>query len=259
MVLSSLPRNDDDNGDDDPAVTCTTTPPPNTWMLSRQRLFTSMPSRVAAIVAVGAVSSSTADARNLAVSNGADTSQVGTATAFVPILQLPQDLESLKGILDDEEQRMKQKSNSDDRTNNGRKELQFSRIANTKSVSCFPAKSTGNGVAVTAAITAIPEIPFQERDFKRIFDAYSDPVNYKQNFSIRILFWCIIPKAPELRSSMNGKPYNSVHGMRLVVPENWGCPHQRDAEELCRYDPIFVQDDPSRRSVYPSLLLVDEK
>ena len=183
IARSSLPRNaadDEDNDEEESTVSCdSTTNNPNTGMLSRRRLCTSMPRRVAAIVAVVAASSTPADARNLPVSNGADTSQVGTATAFVPILQLRQNLASLKQILEDEEQPMKEKSNSDGTTN----ELKFSRIAKTKTTFFFPARGHWKeGVGIVAASTAMSEIPFREQDFKRIFDAYSDPVSYKQKF-----------------------------------------------------------------------------
>ena len=73
---------------------------------------------------------------------------------------------------------MKEKSNN---RSDGINELQVSRIAKTKAVLCFPARSNGKDVGFEQT-TAMPEIPFREQDFKRIFDAYSDQVSYKQKF-----------------------------------------------------------------------------
>ena len=182
--ISLSPRNhadDGNNGEDKTAVASNpTTTTSNTVLLSRRRLFSTIPSRAAAIVAAAATTSSSgvllsslpppADARNLPVSNGADTSHVGTATAFVPILQLRQNLASLQDILEDEQQQQR-KQNSNNRSD-GTNDLQVSRIAKTKSVFCFPATQ----------FPEMEEIPYREQDFKRIFDAYSDPVSYKQKF-----------------------------------------------------------------------------
>ena len=89
-------------------------------------------------------------ARNMPLSNGADTSKSGTVTALLPIVKLRSDLDSLLQTL--------------------KKEY----------------KNHDGGTSITKTKTAISfsncEIPTQEKAFKRTFDAYSDQVSYKQKF-----------------------------------------------------------------------------
>lgn len=83
-------------------------------------------------------------ARNLPTSNGADTSKSGTVEALLPILKLRNNLKELQKSLQQE--------------HDGRSP------SNNRSASIL-----GN-------------IPRKEATFKRLFDAYSDQVSYKQKF-----------------------------------------------------------------------------
>ena len=97
-----------------------------------------------------------ANARNLPKSTGADRSQTGTIATLLPIVALRANLASLQSQLillglDGDEQNIKNPSSQ---------ESVLSRIRHLIEV----------------------ELPTQEQDFKRLFDAYSDPVSYKQQF-----------------------------------------------------------------------------
>jgi hypothetical protein len=88
----------------------------------------------------------TVEARNLPTSNGADTSKAGTVQALLPVLELRSNLQRLQQSLQQEHNRH-------------------------------------GAVAVpTAATSILAKIPQKESDFKRLFDAYSDQVSYKQKF-----------------------------------------------------------------------------
>ena len=76
-------------------------------------------------------------ASNLPVSNGADTSKVGTAEALIPVVSMRYSLSRLETQLQNQE-----------------KDIQVEKVA----------------------------IPRNEKDFKRIFDAYSEKISYKQKF-----------------------------------------------------------------------------
>ncbi|KAL3922987.1 MAG: hypothetical protein SGILL_001912 [Bacillariaceae sp.] len=89
----------------------------------------------------------TATAQNLPTSNGADTSKSGTVDALVPIVQLRIDLRELKQSLEDKHHDDQQK---------------------------------GHSSSLSSPISS--KLPTREQDFKRIFDAYSDQVSYKQKF-----------------------------------------------------------------------------
>lgn len=95
-------------------------------------------------------------ARNLPVSNGADTSNVGTALALIPLVRLRSNLVSLSETL------QQQRKNDIDKPLNVN--------SKTKTALSF----TTNSEPIT--------IPIREEDFKRLFDAYSDQVSYKQKF-----------------------------------------------------------------------------
>jgi hypothetical protein len=84
--------------------------------------------------AVFMIASRPAQARNLPVSNGANTSKVGTVDALKPIVLFRYYLSDLKV-----------------------------QLKNRKTLN-------------------LEGFPTEEEDFKRIFDAYSDPVSYKQKF-----------------------------------------------------------------------------
>ena len=97
-------------------------------------------------------------ARNMPVSNGADTSKVGTVSALMPIVELRTNIQVLQQMIREEK-----KANTDG---------QLSAIAKTKTSISFT-NSNGGKTAT---------IPVVEKDFKRLFDAYSDQVSYKQKF-----------------------------------------------------------------------------
>jgi hypothetical protein len=89
-------------------------------------------------------------ARNLPVSNGADPSNVGTIQSLVPIVRLKQSLETLQ-------ERMVQTNNANENQAH---------------------QPTTSTIAILQGLS----IPTTEQDWKRLFDAYSDPVSYKQKF-----------------------------------------------------------------------------
>jgi hypothetical protein len=84
-------------------------------------------------------------AGNLPLSTGADTSKTGTVETLIPLVKLQASLQEVK-----------------------------SQIIN----------SNPNKIATTTTTTKLQSrgIPTEERSFKRLFDAYSDPVSYKQKF-----------------------------------------------------------------------------
>ncbi|CAJ1946472.1 unnamed protein product, partial [Cylindrotheca closterium] len=86
------------------------------------------------VVFTGMGSMGSADARNLPISNGADTSRTGTVDTLKPIVLLRYSLSDLK-------LQLKNKQTLD-----------------------------------------LEGMPTTEEAFKRLFDAYSDPVSYKQKF-----------------------------------------------------------------------------
>jgi hypothetical protein len=88
----------------------------------------------------------TVEARNLPTSNGADTSKAGTVQALLPVLELRSNLQRLKQSLQQEH------------------------------------NQHGASTATSAATSILAKIPQKESDFKRLFDAYSDQVSYKQKF-----------------------------------------------------------------------------
>jgi hypothetical protein len=92
-----------------------------------------------------------AAARNLPTATGADTSQTGTLQALLPIVALRQSLERVQ------EQR-----------NNDR--------------STATATATATTLQRTTLSLLLDAIPQQEVPFKRLFDAYSNRVSYKQAF-----------------------------------------------------------------------------
>jgi hypothetical protein len=100
----------------------------------RQVLRSLVRSSFTSSAAVFMIASRPALARNLPVSNGADTSKVGTVDALKPIVLFRYSLSDLK--------------------------MQLTK-GETLNLEGFPT---------------------EEEDFKRIFDAYSDPVSYKQKF-----------------------------------------------------------------------------
>jgi hypothetical protein len=84
-------------------------------------------------------------ARNLPISNGADTSKSGSVQALLPILKLRNTLKDLQRSLQQEHEHS---TNADH----------------------------------TSSTSIISRIPPKESEFKRLFDAYSDQVSYKQKF-----------------------------------------------------------------------------
>lgn len=130
---------------------------------SRRQLFALIPSTIGLSLGLLVPPTSPALARNIPVSNGADTSKVGTVSALLPIIMLRTNLSSLRQSLKE------QRSEKGDRPSDT--------IAKTKAALIFT-KSGGNIERSSASAT----IPIMEADFKRIFDSYSDQVSYKQKF-----------------------------------------------------------------------------
>ena len=122
---------------------------------SRRQILSSFPAALSASL-VFSWPAPQAFARNMPVSNGADTSKVGTATALIPIVKLLVDLEALQQNL-----KAEYKKNVD---------APLKMISKTKTSFSF---GSGDKSAT---------IPIMEKDFKRVFDAYSDQVSYKQKF-----------------------------------------------------------------------------
>ena len=94
--------------------------------------------------------------RNLPESNGADLSATGTLVKLIPLVQMRQSLANAQIILNSSlEEESKENSNSD---------------------------SIPVGGKLKAFSNAINDIPSNEKQFKKIFDEYSDPVSYKQKY-----------------------------------------------------------------------------
>jgi hypothetical protein len=122
------------------------------------------------------------------VSNGADTSKVGTVSALLPIVKLRTDLESLQQTLEEQH-----KNNVDG---------SLSAITKTKTAISFT-KSDGSSNKSTTISTV-------ETDFKRLFDSYSEQVSYKQKFLDQNAFLVYYTKGYDGpgRESMEKDPVN---------------------------------------------------
>lgn len=90
-----------------------------------------------------------ANAANLPQSNGADLSRTGSVDTLIPIIQMRRSILKSKGVIPDETQQHSSMTTQ-----------QCTRILQQLSSS----------------------MPREEKPFKRIFDAYSTPVSYKQKF-----------------------------------------------------------------------------
>jgi hypothetical protein len=99
------------------------------------------------------------------VSNGADTSKFGTVSALLPIVELRTDLASLKQTLQNQHV--------------GKVDGSLNAITKTKTAISFTKSEENGGSSRENTSAAIPTL---ETDFKRLFDAYSDQVSYKQKF-----------------------------------------------------------------------------
>mmetsp|Transcript_17105 Transcript_17105/g.39487 ORF Transcript_17105/g.39487 Transcript_17105/m.39487 type:complete len:306 (+) Transcript_17105:32-949(+) len=131
---------------------------------SRRRVLSLVtPTLVASASHVVAWPTNPAMARNLPVSNGADTSKVGTVSTLLPIVKLRSDLESLRRII--QEQREKNESGP------------LNLATKMKTAFSFTISEVPGGDTRKSAT-----IPAIETEFKRLFDAYSDQVSYKQKF-----------------------------------------------------------------------------
>lgn len=118
-------------------------------------------------------------ARNLPVSNGADTSRTGTADALKPIVLLRYSLLDLKMQLNNKQ------------------------------------------------TVDLEGMPITEEDFKRIFDAYSDPVSYKQKFLDQNAFLVYYTKGfdgpgrPNIEDDNSNEKQTLQFGARNEAWINW--------------------------------------
>ena len=118
---------------------------------SRRRNFLRSMMMTAAVAAATATSApQTVMARNLPTSTGADTSQVGTMQALIPIVELRESLSSL---------------------------LQLTKATTANK----PSKDQPQQF-MTKSKGILSKIPKDEILFKRLFDTYSNQVSYKQQF-----------------------------------------------------------------------------
>lgn len=145
-------HDDDDDDDDehlDPVLLLLPSNPcrgNNTITRRRQFLMESFVSTSFLSILMMLNSPSESHARNLPESNGADTSQTGTVRALVPIVELRNNLQAA---------------------------LQEQEMSGMRTLT----------LQVPPSFSAISSsIPTKEQDFKRLFDAYSDQVSYKQKF-----------------------------------------------------------------------------
>lgn len=140
--------------------------PPIPCKTSRRQVLSSIPKTLSASASlVFAWPTSPAFARNMPVSNGADTSKFGTVSALLPIVELRTDLASLKQTLQNQHV--------------GKVDGSLNAITKTKTAISFTKSEENGGSSRENTSAAIPTL---ETDFKRLFDAYSDQVSYKQKF-----------------------------------------------------------------------------
>ena len=156
---------------------------------SRRQVFSLIPQTLAisaSLVLAGPVYPALAS--NMPVSNGADTSKVGTVSALLPVVKLRTDLESLRQTLEEQH-----KNNVDG---------SLSAITKTKTAISFT-KSEGSSNKSTTISTV-------ETDFKRLFDSYSEQVSYKQKFLDQNAFLVYYTKGYDGpgRESMEKDPVN---------------------------------------------------
>ena len=156
---------------------------------SRRQVFSLIPQTLAisaSLVLTGPVYPALAS--NMPVSNGADTSKVGTVSALLPVVKLRTDLESLRQTLEEQH-----KNNVD---------ASLSAITKTKTAISFT-KSEGSSNKSTTISTV-------ETDFKRLFDSYSEQVSYKQKFLDQNAFLVYYTKGYDGpgRESMEKDPVN---------------------------------------------------
>lgn len=168
---------------------------------SRRHFVSVIPKTLATSLCIAFASlAEPAVARNLPVSNGANTSNVGTALALIPLVRLRSNLVSLSETL-----RQQRKNNLDE---------PLKVISKTKTALSF----TTNIEPIT--------IPIREEDFKRLFDAYSDQVSYKQKFLDQNAFLVYYTKGYDGpgRDSLEKDPVNERQTMQFGARnEAWIC------------------------------------
>eukprot|EP00537_Pseudo-nitzschia_pungens_P018684 CAMPEP_0172404760 /NCGR_PEP_ID=MMETSP1061-20121228/64252_1 /TAXON_ID=37318 /ORGANISM="Pseudo-nitzschia pungens, Strain cf. pungens" /LENGTH=322 /DNA_ID=CAMNT_0013139687 /DNA_START=36 /DNA_END=1004 /DNA_ORIENTATION=- len=177
---------------------------------SRRRLFSMISHQLLEGTALGFAALSSpgrpAFARNLPASNGADTSKVGTVAALIPLVTLRNNLKSLRLSVEEEQRN----------TDNGRP---LDTITKSKTEFSFKivAKDSSRGSAT---------IPIREEAFKRIFDAYSDQVSYKQKFLDQNAFLVYYTKGYDGpgRDSLEKDPVNERQTLQFGARnEAWIC------------------------------------
>jgi len=145
VSLSKLShRKDRDSLDDDHAYSSETTeiPSTTTLMMDRRQTLQKLVATTAATIMATTSHSQMARARNLPLSTGADTSNTGTVDTLIPIVRMRQAIARLQ----------------DETT---------TRSTTTVSTIQLPSPSV---------------VPRDELQFKKVLDAYSDPISYKQKF-----------------------------------------------------------------------------
>jgi hypothetical protein len=134
-----------------------------------------------------------AAARNLPTSTGADTSQTGTLATLLPIVALRQSLERV------------QEQRNDDR-----------------SIAAAATTTATTNSQQTILSLLLETIPQQEIPFKRLFDAYSNRVSYKQTFMDQNAFLVYYSKGFD----GPGRPTLEAAG-----PEDW----ERDQRQTLQF------------------------
>jgi hypothetical protein len=172
---------------------------------SRRQVFSLIPPTLAVSASlVLACPIAPALASNMPVSNGADTTKVGTVSVLLPIVKLRTDLESLRQTLEEQH-----KNNVD---------APLSAISKTKTAIYFT-KSEGSSKK-SATISTL------ETDFKRLFDSYSEQVSYKQKFLDQNAFLVYYTKGYDGpgRESMEKDPVNERQTLQFGARnEAWIC------------------------------------
>lgn len=114
-------------------------------------------------------------ARNMPISTGADTSNYGTPKALVPIVELRQSLETIRSTI----------VSGDDAIKTFVAQFPPSYYANSLSTLQKQQRQKSLDTLLLSSKSSQSALilpPTDESGFKKIFDAYSDPVSYKQKF-----------------------------------------------------------------------------
>lgn len=133
----------------------TSKPNTNVDVQRRQFLFKT-PALTACVVGTLTQLPNKSWSRNLPESNGANSSATGTVSTLIPLIKMRHILANAQTILNSSLGEESRESTSND--------------------------SKLSGEKLKAISKAIYDIPSNEKQFKKIFDEYSDPVSYKQKY-----------------------------------------------------------------------------